>query len=39
MFLAWNYSLESELRDGMGFDIDGKDIRLALVEKIVELEG
>jgi len=24
--------------DAMGFDIDGKDIRLALVEKIVELE-
>ena len=25
--------------DSMGFDIDGKDIRLALAEKIVELEG
>jgi len=25
--------------DAMGYDIDGKDIRLALVEKIVELEG
>jgi len=25
--------------DAMGFDVDGKDIRLALTEKIVELEG
>jgi len=25
--------------DAMGYDIDGKDIRLALTEKIVELEG